>query len=233
MNRTFISILLTATLLSGLPALCRAQETGRFPKGLMLNLDFGNVSNGLIPNRAFYPLYAPLGNLVTDNLLNEPMLLFTPDEGIDIPHSSLIQPDGSEWVVTVKIGAYPDGGTGMVMSQCNDEVGYAIYLKDGAPRAVVRTGNCSMLLKEDVRTGITDCRNELAIVELRIKSDMAWLTINRKRAAMVALDEPLSGDDMPIRLGNHARLPEILKNIPGTDPVGFSGAIGTLKIWRQ
>ena len=165
----------------------------------MLNLDFRNASEGLIPNRSLYPLYVPQGPLEIKPLLGENMLVFLPEDGLDIPHSSLIQPDGSEWVVSVQIGAYPGDGNGMVMSQCDDEFGYAIYLKDGAPRAVIRTGNCALVLKEDRTTGITDCRKQMATVELRIKSDMVLYTVNKKRVAMLTLDAPLQGGTMPMR----------------------------------
>ncbi|MBN2784532.1 MAG: hypothetical protein JXR25_06865 [Pontiellaceae bacterium] len=199
----------------------------------MLNLDFQHSEQGLIPNRAFFPLYVPHGDLTIQELLGENMLVFMPGEGLDIPHSSLIQPDGSEWIVTVQLGAYPEGGNGMVLSQCNDEFGYAIYLKDGSPRAVVRTGNCSMILKEDRASGITDCRTQLCTVELRIMKDMAFLTINRKRAAIVTLDAPLNGEEMPIHLGAHKELPVILQNISGINSSDFFGAVSALKIWRQ
>lgn len=153
--------------------------------------------------------------------------------GLDVPHSSLIQPDGSDWIVSVRLGARPDGGTGMVLSQSDGEHGYAIYLKDGAPRAVVRTGNCSMELKEDRSMGITDCRKKMTTIELRIQSDAATLYVNRSLAAAVPLTAPLTGNDMPIRIGAHPELPAILQNIPGTESRGFSGAISALMIWRQ
>ena len=209
-------------------------ETNPLPKGLMLNLDFQHAQQGLIPNRSFYPLYVPQGDLVIQELLGENMLVFMNTEGLSIPHSSLIQPDGSEWIVTLQFGAYPEGGDGMLLSQCNDECGYAIYLKDGSPRAVVRTGNCAMILKEDPASGLTDARKQLCTVELRIMKDTALLTINRKRAAIVTIEAPLNGtEDMPIRLGAHHQLPSVVKNISGVKTDGFFGAISGLKIWRQ
>ena len=200
------------------------------PKGLILNLDFENVQTGLIPNKAFFPLYIPQYDAGIEPLLHEMMLVLKSDTGLDIPHSSLIQPDGSEWIVSVRLGALSDG---MVISQGNDQYGYAIYVKNGAAHAVIRTGHSSILLKEDPRYGVTDCTKEMVTVELRIKPDKALLTLNRKRAAMARLDTPLTGDEMPIRIGNHPTLPAIMKNIPDVEPTGFSGAISSLKIWRQ
>ena len=104
---------------------------------------------------------------------------------------------------------------------------------DGAPRAVIRTGNCALVLKEDRTTGITDCRKQMATVELRIKSDMVLYTVNKKRVAMLTLDAPLQGGTMPIRLGRHHTVPSVAENIPGVEPVGFYGAINSLKILRQ
>jgi hypothetical protein len=231
MHRTTQLIILTLGL-SVASGPCRANETA-YPKGLMLNLDFQDVTNGLIPNKAFYPLHVPQGSLNIETLLGQNMLVFLPGERLDIPHSSLIQPDGSEWIVTLQLAAYPNGENGMVLSQCNDEFGYAIYLVNGAPHAVIRTGNCSMLLKEERGSLLTDCRKQIANVELRIKNDVAILTINRKRVALAPLDSPLQGEDMPIRLGHHSRLPVILENIPGATASGFSGAISSLKILRQ
>lgn len=200
------------------------------PKGVMLNLDFSNVEQGLIPNKAFFPLYVPQCDAGIEDLLQEKMLVLKDDIGFDIPHSSLLQPDGSEWIISVRLGALSDG---MVISQGNDEKGYAIFIKDGAAHAVLRTGHSSILLKEDPRYGVTDCSKEMVTVELRIKSDIAVLTLNRKRAAMARIEGPLNGDEMPIRIGKHYALPAIMKNIAGIEPAGFSGAISTLKILRQ
>ena len=99
--------------------------------------------------------------------------------------------------------------------------------------AVIRTGNCALVLKEDRRTGITDCRREMATVELRIKSDMVLYTVNKNRVAMIALDAPLQGKTMPIRLGKHHKVPSVGENIPGVESTGFYGAISSLKILRQ
>lgn len=71
----------------------------------MLNLDFQQATNGLIPNKSFYPLYVPVGDLQVETLLNQPMLVITPDHGLTIPHSSLLQPDGNEWIISVRVGA--------------------------------------------------------------------------------------------------------------------------------
>jgi hypothetical protein len=231
MHQFIKSFFYVVLLLCGV--LCHAAlkpAPGTLPKGLMLSLDFENVQNGLIPNNAFFPLYVPQGDAGIDFLLQEKMLLLKNDIGLDIPHSSLIQPNGSEWIISVRLGALSDG---MVISQANDRHGYAIYIKDGAAHAVLRTGHSSILLKEDPQFGIVDCTKEMVTVELRIKSDIALLTLNRKRAALARLDAPLYGDDMPIRIGNHHQLPAIMKNIPGADPTGFSGAISNLKLWRQ
>jgi hypothetical protein len=196
----------------------------------MLNLDFAHVKDGLIPNKSFFPLDVPQSDAGIEPLLQEMMLVLKNDIGLDIPHSSLLQPDGSEWIVSVRLGALSDG---MVISQCNDQYGYAIYIQDRAAHAVIRTGHSSMVLKEDSRFGITDCTKDMVTVELRIQPDLAVLTLNRKRAAMAHLDAPLNGDEMPIRIGNHHALPTIMENIQGAGPAGFSGAISSLKILRQ
>ncbi len=223
-----------AALLYGLSAVTgTATPAAIYPKGVMLNLDFQDAQEGLIPNKGFYPLYVPQGTLAIEPLLNEPMLVFTPDTGLDIPHSSLIQPDGNEWVVSVQLGAHIDGGDGLVVTQGDAEHGYAIYLKDGVPHAVVRTGNCAMMLREDPEMLQTDCRKQMTSIELRIKSDSAQLIINRNRVSTVALDAPLNGDYMPIRIGAQPTLPPILKNFPGIESHGFSGAISSFAIWRQ
>jgi hypothetical protein len=213
-----------------LGSVATAQSNRTMRKGLMLGLEFENVQDGLIPNEGFFPLYVPLGDAGMDFLLQEMMLVLKNDTGLDVPHSSLIQPDGSEWIVSVRLGALSDG---MVISQANDRYGYAIFIKDKAAHAALRTGHSTILLKEDPQFGIIDCTKEMVTVELRIKSDIALLTLNRKRAAMARLDAPLAGDDMPIRIGNHRQLPAIMTNIPEAEPTGFSGAISNLKIWRQ
>ena len=220
-------LLLTGLLLCGraIPS-----DGSGYPNGLMLNMDLARVQDGLVPNAGLYPLHVPLGDLGIETINHESILLLKNELGLDIPHSSLLEPDGSEWIVSVRVAALSDG---MVLSQANDVHGYAIYLKNGAAHAVVRTGGSVFLLKETPESGITDCRKDWVSIELRIKPDMALLTLNRKRAAIALLDGPLEGEDMRIRLGNHRTPPAIMQHIPGAPSTGFSGGISSLKIWRQ
>jgi hypothetical protein len=206
------------------------QAEATLPKGLMLNLDFENAENGLIPNRALYPLYVPQGDLGIEAINYRKTLVFKRELGLDIPHSSMLEPNGNEWIVTLRVAALSDG---MLISQDNGEYGYAIYIQDGAAHAIVRTGSSAVVLKESPESGITDFKKDWVTIELRIKPDMALLTLNRKRAALVLLQSPLQGEDMRIRLGNHHRVPSFMQHIKGAEPTGFDGAVSSLKILRQ
>ena len=65
------------------------------PRGLMLNLDFQKIENGLIPNKTLYPLYVPICDLDTaPNNSGRVLLMIEAGQGFDIPHSSLLDPDG-------------------------------------------------------------------------------------------------------------------------------------------
>ncbi|VGO15593.1 hypothetical protein PDESU_04178 [Pontiella desulfatans] len=202
----------------------------KLPVGLMLNLDFQNVQDGLIPNKSLYPLHVPKGELGMEWANHRYMLAIQSGQGLSIPHSSLLDPDGSEWVVTVRAFVLTDG---LVLSQGNDEHGYAIYIKDHTVQATVRTSHIAMTLQEGTYLGINKYRNQWVTIELRIKKDKAYLLLNRKMVAKLDLDAPLKGENMHIRIGNHQALPTVLKNKPGSTTTGFTGAISSLKVIRQ
>lgn len=225
-RRTFLA--LVASLLSALAA--SVADPGVYPKGIMLNLDFQNIDEGLIPNKALYPLYVPLGGLATQTVHNRTVLAMQEDQHLDIPHSSLLDPDGSDWIVSVRVFALANG---IVMSQCDDEKGYVVYIQDGLVHAAIRTRYSTVILKEDKTQGTINGLKTWLMIELRIKPDMATLTLNRARVALVALPAPLEGENLPIRIGKHDALPAPLEHNPTATPAGFSGAIASIKILRQ
>lgn len=210
-------------------ALALAGQTSPRPKGIMLNLDFQSIVDGLITSKTLYPLHVPLNGLETEPFGNRAALTLQAGRHLDIPHSSLLDPDGSEWIAIVRIFARTDG---IVMSQAGDEKGYAIYVQDGRIRAAVRTGHSAIVLAGDNAAG-SSCLNKWTTIELRIKPDMATLNLNRALVAAAPLQEALQGSDLFIRIGTHDPLPAPLEHNPTATPDGFSGAIGSLKILRQ
>ena len=200
------------------------------PKGLMLNLDFERIEDGLIPSKTLFPLYVPTGEIDTEIFDNRTALIFNEGQGLDIPHSSLLDPDGSEWIAIIRVFALADG---MVMSQGDDEKGYAIYIKDGAIQVALHTGHSTIILKERPENGITHCLDKWVTIELKINSDTALLVLNRAHAALIPLQAPLNGKDYRIRLGAHKTLPAPLRRNKTTVLTGFTGAIGSLKFVRQ
>ncbi|MCF7818688.1 MAG: hypothetical protein K9M54_12500 [Kiritimatiellales bacterium] len=206
-----------------------ADEFNQRPKGILLNLDFQHIADGLIPNKTLYPLYVPLGGLDAELVENRYVLAVQTGQHLDIPHSSLLDPDGSEWIAMIRVFARTDG---IIMSQANDEKGYVIYIQDGQIRAAVRTGHSAVVLAENNETG-TSCLNKWITVELRIKPDMATLNLNRALVALAPLQAALMGGDYFIRIGEHNMLPAPLEHNPTATPSGFSGAIGSFKILRQ
>ena len=208
-----------------------ARATASLPKGLMLNLDLQRIENGLIPNKTLYPLYVPLGNLDTaTNNSNRVLLMFEAGQGLDIPHNSLLDPDGGGWVATIRLFALTDG---MVMSQGNDEKGYAIYIKEGAVHVAIRTGHSTITLKERPENGITHCLNTWVTIEVKIQPEMAILILNRARVAIAPLQTPLRGEDYHVRIGEHKTLPVPLHRDTTATTTGFTGAISSLKLLRQ
>ncbi|MBN2683671.1 MAG: hypothetical protein JXR40_00195 [Pontiellaceae bacterium] len=211
----------------------QAQEaTAFYPKGLMLNMNFDAVTNGLVPNKGGYPLYVPLNGLEVNTLINEQMLDLPADQGLTVPHSSILQPDGSMWVTSVRVGVRPSGKNGMVMSQTNDRHGYAIYLLDGAVYAAVCTADSVVILQQDSSSVIRDCSKGMVRIDLEIKANEAVLLLDRAKVASAPLTAPLDGADMPLRIGNHNSLPDFLteQEIPAN---GIFGAISILQLWRQ
>lgn len=200
------------------------------PKGLMLNLDFEAVTDGLILSKTLYPLYVPLGELGIERFNSRNMLAFQFGQGLNIPHSSLLDPNGHEWVISVRAFPLTDG---LIISQGNDQHGYAIYMKDGHICATVRTGHSAFTLQERDDWGRTKYTKRWVTIELKIKKGSAILSLNRKRVARTRSEPALQGENLRIRLGNHNTLPSPLKHIPGMDPTGFTGAINSFKILRQ
>ena len=80
MHQIRLSIFCVVPLLLGAPCHARFQPASSpVPKGLMLNLDFQNVQDGLIPNKAFFPLYVPQCDAGIETLLQEQMLVVSSD----------------------------------------------------------------------------------------------------------------------------------------------------------
>ncbi|MDZ8120408.1 hypothetical protein [Pontiella agarivorans] len=224
MNRRVFAYLLSTACISS------AKTPELRPKGLMLNLDFEGVKEGLIPNKALYPLFVPTGNLFVDRIKHRNLLVVDEGRGLDIPHSSLLDPAGDEWVVSIRVFLLTDG---LILSQGNDRHGFAIYTKDHQVFARVRTGNVAYTLQEKPNSGISKFRKKWVTIELRISAGHAFLSLNRKYAAMVTGQPPLNGDGMRIRIGTHRELPGVFREFQKLNTDGFSGAINSLKIHRQ
>lgn len=201
------------------------------PKGLILNLDLQNIEDGLIPNKALYALDVPLGDLETGRSLNDRIvLMISKGEHLDIPHSSLLDPDGSGWVASIRVYALTEG---LILSQSDGERGYALYMQDGAIHAAIQTGHSTLYLREHPDNGITPCLNNWVTIELIITSETALLVLNRAHVAWIPLEEPLHGKHARIRIGHHDVLPAPLARNQTLSPDGFTGAVRSLKILRQ
>ncbi|MBN2704465.1 MAG: hypothetical protein JXR23_09670 [Pontiellaceae bacterium] len=212
-----------------------AQEpTAFYPKGLIFNMNFDAASNGLVPNKGGFPLFVPLNGLEVKTLINEQMLDLPADQGLTVPHSSILQPDGSMWLAGVRVGVRPSGKTGMVMSQTNDRHGYAIYLLDGAVYAAVCTADSVIILQQSSDSILRDCSKGMVRIDLEIKANEVVLLLDRAKVASAPLTAPLDGGgaDMLLRIGNHESLPPFLaeQEIPAN---GIFGAISLLQLWRQ
>lgn len=207
---------------------CASEQS--LPKGLMLNLDFQNITEGLVPSKALYPLFVPLGELRTQPINSRHTLILSEGQGLNIPHSSLLDPDGSAWATSIRIVALTDG---LVLSQCNDTSGYVIYLKDGVVHADILSDHSAVTLREQPDRGLGSILNKQVTIDLKINPNSALLILNRNRVAYTTLQKPLSGENHLIRLGEHAMIPAPLKRKPSATPTGFTGGISSLKILRQ
>ena len=203
-----------------LTSLTISAQQSSLPRGLILNLDFQHIHNGLIPNKTLYPLYVPQGKLCTKTFHNRTVLEVKKGQGLEIPHSSLLDPDGRGWIATIRIFAKEDG---VILSQSNGEQGYVIQIIDGAVQATIKTSRATIILQESEKNGITDYRNKWVTIDLQILPKTAILSLNRARVAVIPLSTPLSGKELRIHLGEPP-------NQPGS---GFFGAISSLKILRS
>lgn len=121
----------------------------------------------------------------------------------------------------------------MVVSQFDDSHGYAIFLLDGAVYAAVKTGDSAVLLHQEPGSLITDCREQMVQIDLRIKPDGVTLMLNRDLVASGPLSSPLKGEYMPVRIGSHQERPPMLKTLSEITHQGIDGAISLLMIRRQ
>ena len=218
-------------LLAGIMGSVRTCPAGEpLPSGILLNLDFQNVKDGLIPNKALYPLYVPLQKLQIGEVNYRKTLIIDKGQGLDIPHSSLLDPDGTAWVASVQVLAITDG---IILSQCNADSGYVIYIKDGIVHATVLSGQTAVTLREQAVGGIGSILNKKVTIDLKIRRDSALLVLNRNRVALASLQQPLAGSNLWIRIGEPSTLPTPLKHNPAAAISGFTGHVTSLKILRQ
>jgi hypothetical protein len=208
--------------------LCRAASS--LPKGVMLNLDFQNIENGLIPNKTLYPLFVPLDNLGTESINNRKILAFQEGQSLEIPHSSLLDPAEDIWVISLRFFALSNG---IIMSQGNTEKGYVIYLKDNDLYAAVRTGHTTVIMEGSAETDTTGCLNRWITTELKIKRNSAMFSINRKKVDLVPLHYSFTGQGYKIRFGQQTEIPAPFKQTKPVPANGFTGGISSVKILRQ
>lgn len=217
----------TRFLLALIPTGTPAED---LPKGLILNLDLRHIADRLIPNKTLYPLYVPQGNLSTKSDSHRTFLILEEGQYLDVPHSILLDPGDGEWIATIRVFARTEG---LIMSQGNDEVGYAIYLQDGAIQVAIKTGSSTKTFMERSDHGITPALNRWVTIEIRFKPDEVSLLLNRAQVASIPLAEPLHGKNFHIRIGEHQTLPVALQHRPDITPSGVTGAISSLKFLRQ
>ena len=198
-------------------------------KGVMFRLDLEHISDGLIPSKSFYPLFVPLNTLKVRSLDGRSVLVFNSDQGLDVPPSSLLDPGGMEWVVTVRFFAQSDG---VILRHANAHSGYTLRVENGAVEVILHSEGKDILLKESAERGVTSCLKKWMVLELHIQPDQAMLVLNRVHVARVPLERSLFGRDFYLRLGQ----PKIFAPLREDDPEyprGFSGGLSTLKFLRQ
>lgn len=214
-------------------ALCSmatARAGQELPKGLVLNLDFRNIREGLIPSNTLYPLHVPQGNLRTRDIDKRTFLLFEDGQGLDIPHCTLLDPDGSTtWVASIRVLPLSDG---IIAAQCNADSGFVIYLRDGVVHAAIQSGRNVVTLREQPGQGLGSILKKQVTIDLKISPNSAQLILNRNRVCNIALSKPLAGTNQKIRIGqpNTSLLPALR---PNAVPKGFTGGIASFKILRQ
>jgi len=198
-------------------------------KGVMLNLDLEHVRDGLIPSKSFYPLSVPLDTLKIQPVDGRPVLVFKEHQGLDVPPSSLLDPGGKEWVVTVRFFAQTDG---VILQHANEHVGYTLRIEDGAVEVILHSDGEDVFLRESADRGITSCLKKWMILEIHIQPDQAMLVLNRAHVARVPLKRSLFGTDFHLRLGQPKIFAPLREDQPEY-PRGFSGGLSTLKFLRQ
>ena len=200
----------------------RANEPERWPKGRVLDLNLSETEDGLIPSKTLYPLYVPQGDLPLRVKDGRSVLLFSSSDSLEIPPSSLLDPNGEEWVLTMRVFSKTDG---VLFTQSNGEDGFTLLIQDGLLQVRFQDQGKITLLRQPKESGVF-CKNQWITIDLRIESHTALLFVNRVRVATIPRERPLQGKNMRLRIGCPAE-PE------PSSLSGFSGALERFKLLRQ
>jgi len=201
-----------------------------FPKGFAISLDFEHIHDGLIPSKSIFPLYVPLGDLELRMARLRRVVMIQHGESLFIPHSSVLDPNGKKWACSVQFYA---GSDGLIVSQCNQTDGYAIYIVDGIIHAAIHNRGQTVVLCEKMGGGIGKAFRKRITVVLEIDKDKTFLLVNRTLVAHADLKKAFSGKNFFIQIGENKNILPALKQIPKFPKNGFSGAISAFKIIRQ
>lgn len=217
MKLIYSILCLTLSLL--LPPAGISSETS-LPPGLVLNLDFKNTKDGLIPSNSLFPLDVPLGSLQIVRLKERAALKIHQEEQLEIPGSSLLDPNGDGWDVSLRVRP---ASNGIIFTQANKRRSYCIFIEEGIPCASIHNGLTTATLRPAPSTGITNCINQWVTIQLTFREEQTLLSINRIRCDLLETSNPMIGTNYQAYIGAP----------PYKEPkIGFSGEISALKILR-
>lgn len=200
------------------------------PKGLMLNLDFHQVKDGLILSKSLFPLNVPVGKFNFREARARRVLMIDSDETLYIPHSSLLDPHNGTWISSIQIYSRTNG---VVVSQCDQTDGYVIYIADGIVHAAIHNKGRTIVLREAPGCGLGKMFKKRVTIVLKITPENVFLTLNRNLVAYVKLNHPFSAKNAFIQIGKNKYLPKSLQKVFNMPKEGFSGAVVTFKIISQ
>lgn len=205
-----------------------APATRQLPRGLLINYTFDRVRNGIIANKALYPINAPLGALRPTEGERGTALRIENKQYLEIPRSSLLDLSVGPWAVNIIFKADSDG---VVLSHGSATNHYAIFIENGTPCVSLRKGRATVVLGSR-----KNCIGQWINMRLNLNPDSASLTIDSERIDQIDIPDLLSEPHFTIRIGANPDIygdPAIMKGDLPALATGFTGAVDSLKIIRQ
>jgi N-acetylglucosamine-6-sulfatase len=195
------------------------------PKGVMLNLAFGETANGRIPDKSGNGLDGLAPGLKLVQGPGGKTAEFTGKEVVTVTNSEKLDPSKGAWTVEARIRPSADGA---ILSHGDERNGYALFIEQGVPGVAIME-NHGWMTSRTIVDGKQDCRGQWTHLAAVISERKMWLYVNGELADWLPVPVPLTqlpGGDLLV--GQSGKEP-VDKELP-LQP--YKGLISMLRLHR-